>query len=249
MADEARTSLSLAGGALEAGRPHIWLIDVTQPAFEALADRGLCSDADRRRADALRDASAQRRLLARRASLRIILGRYLDRDPSRIRVVVAPGGKPVVLPEREDASGGPIAFSVGHSGDLYCIAVAADRSVGVDVERLRTVSRAHSIASRWFGSDEARPLLELTGEELDLAFMQLWTGKEALAKRHGAGLRLMHGQSRSDEVHRALDVATERRARRLQAFEPGAGYLGAVATHEAVEGSEIIRPEAEAWTT
>ena len=233
---------------LIAGRPHIWLMDVTRSDFEALADRKLCSTADVARAEALRDAAARRRALARRAALRIILGRYLACEPGAIRLVIAPGGKPVVLPTRGCTARKPLAFSIGHSGDLYCVAVGADTSVGVDVERLRPVSRAGAIASRWFGPVEAASLDGLDGAELDRAFMRLWTCKEALAKRHGAGLRLMQGQSGEAEVRDALDVTRESEAGRLVAFEPAAGYLGAVAGLVPVIETRLLVPEEATWT-
>jgi 4'-phosphopantetheinyl transferase len=232
---------------LQPGSPHLWIIDVTDPAVDALADRGLCSDAERARAEAFRTAEGGRSLLARRAALRIVLARYLGSVPGDVRLVVAPGGKPVALPTANQTNPTALAFSVGHSGALYCIAVGAERSVGCDVERVRTVPRAEAIAARWFGPGEARVLAGLPAADVELAFMELWTAKEALAKRHGAGLRLMQGQREEEDVRSELDVAAERAAGRLRAFEPADGYLGALASTGQIAGVEVVRATSETW--
>lgn len=230
---------TLAPGAL-----HVWVLDVTAPWLDELADSGVASERDRTRAAALTDRAMARALLARRAALRIVLGRYLDRDPASVDVVVAPGGKPVLLPPPDPARGRTLAFSVGHSGDLYGIAVSTSASVGFDVERRRTVARAEAIARRWFGNDEARSLGDLEGDELDVAFMRLWTAKEALAKRHGAGLRLMMTGDGAE-----LDTRAARAEGRLRSFTPRPGYHAAVASTDAVDEIVVVRPEGDSWIT
>jgi len=116
-------------------------------------------------------------------------------------------------------------------------------SVGVDVELLRSVQRARSIATRWFGESEAKRFRELPDEALDDEFMRLWTAKEALAKRHGAGLRLMRGRAGD------LDVEAAQAEGRLWHFAPASGYAGALASTEVIDEVEIIRPEENPWTT
>jgi 4'-phosphopantetheinyl transferase len=219
------------------GTVDVWLVDVDEPAFLARAESDLPTKDDRARASRLTDPEAATRLLARKATLRLILARYAQVEPAALRIVTAPGGKPVLAP-------GP-AFSVAHSGSLYVVAVSGASSVGVDVERLRSVARATAIAERWFGEEEARALAGVPEAELDPAFLRLWTAKEALAKRHGAGLRLMKG--RGEGSGGALDVAAGRRDGRLRAFDPGEGYLGAVASTVPIETVRIL-PAEEPWT-
>lgn len=236
---------------VEAGAPHVWLVDVDSPDFLALGDReglvaeGLLSAADEARAGGILDPEAGRRLRARRVMLRMILGRYVGCRPAEVGIVTAPGGKPVLLPGSPGAS--TFAFSVGHSGDLYSVAVGRCSSLGLDIERIRSVARAEAIANRWFGPREADALSGLEGEELDLAFMELWTDKEALAKRHGAGLRLMHGQSAAEEVHDELDVAREREAGTLVRLRPREGYVGAIAGSRPLDSVDMVAEGDPRW--
>lgn len=219
--------------------PHldVWIVDVTDSTFLALAESDLPGAQDRARAAGLGRAEVARELLARRAALRLILARYTDVDARSIRVVAAPGGKPVLVPSGPP---GP-AFSIAHSATVYAVAVGTVRSVGVDVEVLRPVPRARAIAARWFGEAEARKLDDVTVEKQEEEFMRLWTGKEALAKRHGAGLRLMKGEPGELDVQGALDDGT------LRYFSAADGYAAAVATNEIVTSIEIIRPGSEMW--
>lgn len=230
-----------AAADMDPRRPHVWVLDAKEPWFDALADRAVVPDAVRARADSLNNPSAARWLLARRTALRLVLGGYLARPPAELRIVTAPGGKPVLLPGGSRSCA--LTFSTGHSGDLYCVAVGTMASVGVDVELLRSVQRARSIATRWFGESEAKRFRELPDEALDDEFMRLWTAKEALAKRHGAGLRLMRGRGGD------LDVEAAQAGGRLRRFAPGSGYAGALASTEVIDDVEIIRPEENPWTT
>ena len=229
---------------VELGVPHVWLVHIGEPAFLALGDqtnlveKGLISAEDDERAADFLDASAGIRLRARRVLLRMILARYLACAPAEVGIITAPGGKPVLLPDSPGSA--TYAFSVGHSGEIYAVAVGCCTSLGLDVERLRSVGRANAIAHRWFGRNEAARISSLEGEALDLAFMELWTDKEALAKRHGAGLRLMHGQADAPEVHSELDVERERMAGRLLRIHPGAGYVGAIASSGPLTDVETV---------
>ncbi len=120
-------------------------------------------------------------------------------------------------------------------------------SIGCDIEQLRSVPRARTIASRWFGRAETEALAQVPDDRLEVAFMELWTGKEALAKRHGAGLRLMVGRGDEREAGIELDVRGELEARRLRPFSPAEGYSAAVASNEVVNGIEVIRPGTQDW--
>lgn len=228
------------------GRLHVWLFDVTARWFDALADRDVMSVEDRERAASLALPGAARALLSRRSALRLLLADYMQGERGEVKLVTAPGGKPVLLPDIVSGGTGDrtIAFSVGHSGDTYGIALAISRSVGFDIERRRSVPSAGAIARRWFTRAESDRLNGLEGDERDQAFMRLWTGKEALAKRHGAGLRLM---MRGHEAE--LDTTSAQESGRLLTFAHGSEYTVAVASSSPIEGIVLVCPEEDPWTT
>ena len=77
---------------------------------------------------------------ARRA-LRELLGAYLDAPPEAIALVAGPLGKP----ELADAA---LRFNLSHSAGLALVAVARDRAVGVDVERIDSRREVLALAGR-----------------------------------------------------------------------------------------------------
>ena len=64
------------------------------------------------------------------APLETVLARYTGVDPGSLILELTPQGKPV-LP------GSRLRFNLAHSGEVALVAVARDRDVGVDVERVR----------------------------------------------------------------------------------------------------------------
>lgn len=222
----------------EDGVVDVWILDLTAPWCDGLADRGITSDAERKRADRMATDKLRRRLLARRSAMRYVLAHYLGRDAAEVEVVTAPGGKPVLVP----TEGVTFPFSVGHSGDLYGIAVGASTSIGFDIERRRTVPRADGIATRWFDASEARALEGLEGQELEREFMRIWTAKEALAKRHGAGLRLMMRGEMEE-----LDTGAAASGGRLRWLSPREDYHVAVASADPIRTVRLVMPEDDEW--
>ncbi|MFI5690389.1 4'-phosphopantetheinyl transferase family protein [Kribbella sp. NPDC051586] len=95
--------------------------------------------------------------------------------------------KPVL---HHDETGRPhvpgLAVSISHSHHLVVVAASDDGPVGVDLEEVypRDVQR---LAQRRFSSEE----LAWTKQQPDglVAFLELWTAKEAVGKARGLGLR------------------------------------------------------------
>jgi 4'-phosphopantetheinyl transferase len=199
---------ALAAPPLLPGEIHVWRLGLDG----APDDEALLSEAERARAARFRFADHRDRYVAAHAGLRRVLAAYLDVPPASLAFAAGDGGKPA-LP-------GTLRFNLSHSDACALVAVAREREVGVDVERLRAVPEALSIARRYFSDSEAASLLGCEGEARDRAFFTLWTRKEALLKLRGLGLSAL------DRAHVGPDVSVE-------SFEVGPGFLGAVAADAA----------------
>lgn len=82
---------------------------------------------------------------------------------------------------------GDPAISFAHSDRLAVCALSHKRRIGVDIEPLdRRIARAEDIAARYFSKGERALLADAT--DRDLAFLRIWTQKEALGKALGTGL-------------------------------------------------------------
>ncbi|MEV6800295.1 4'-phosphopantetheinyl transferase superfamily protein [Micromonospora rifamycinica] len=78
--------------------------------------------------------------------------------------------------------------SVSHTRGLVAVAVSRLGPVGVDVEAVRQLP-ALALSRRWFAPEDTDWLRGQPVERLGVGFLSLWTGKEAVAKLYGTGLR------------------------------------------------------------
>jgi 4'-phosphopantetheinyl transferase len=151
-----------------------------------------------------------------RGVLRSILGRYLNRAPESLSFCYGSHGKPSLARESKGAS---IRFNLSHSHDLALYAIARERELGIDLERVRCDLAVLEIAERFFSREEAARLSALPGESRHQEFFRCWTGKEAYVKARGEGLSLPLDQRDPDEVSRWS----------FRELIPAAGYLAALA--------------------
>lgn len=165
---------------------HVWRIALAAD-DQTVAQLSDCLDhAEQSRAAAFHFPRDRRRFIVSHAATRRILAGYLEVQAADLGFTLAPGGKPRLAPPFE-ASG--LHFNLSHAHELALLAVAHGRSVGVDIEYLRPLPDALSLAETFFAPAETarlRPLLGAPpGERL---FFTCWTRKEAFIKATGDGL-------------------------------------------------------------
>ena len=145
------------------------------------------------------------RYLAAHVALRMILARYTD---TRLDFALREKGKPY-LPMAPE-----VRFNLSHSNELALVAVALDREVGVDIEKLRPLPEFAAIAERFFPPDADKP-------ERESDFFRCWTRVEAVLKARGVGLYSSSADPQGEWAVQEIDV--------------GEDFAGAVAA----EGSTI----------
>jgi len=125
--------------------------------------------------------------------------------------------------------GDALHFNVSHSGGALALAVSRSQPLGIDLEHQRRPRRVVELAQRFFAPHEAEALERLPDAERQLAFLRLWTCKEALLKAEGSGL--------AGGLHRAVfdldehgEIGAPRdRSWQIVPFQPTAGFYGALA--------------------
>ncbi|MFZ4070024.1 MAG: 4'-phosphopantetheinyl transferase family protein [Caulobacterales bacterium] len=157
----------------------VWIIDLSEAAFEAAA-RGVLDGGEHARADRFVEAPHRRRFVLARAAIRLLLGARLNLPAAAVRLQKTAHGKPVLDPADK------IGFNLSHSGDTAVFAVGPPVMLGVDIEALAPMPEG--VAQRFFAPAETAALLALAGAARDEAFTRLWTRKEAVLKAIGAGL-------------------------------------------------------------
>ncbi len=217
---------------------HVWraALNTKESRIQSLR-RTLTAD-ERARAERFHFQKDRDQFTVARGVLRVILGRYLDVDPSRLRFSYSPYGKPSL--ERE-SGGGDLCFNLSHAGEMALYAVTRGREIGIDVEPIRTDFANEQIAERFFSPREVAALRALSGNMQPQAFFNCWTRKEAYIKARGEGLSLPLDQFDVSlvpgETAALLNTSGDPQEVfrwSLREVAPAAGYVAAVA----VEGDD-----------
>lgn len=217
---------------LKKNEVHVWRVslDIQSGDFEHL--QRFLVDEELERANRFYFEKERRRWVAARALLRILLGRYLDVDPDKLRFLTNGYGKPLLI---YPSSGARLHFNLSHSRELALYAFAYDRQIGIDVEYMRADVDYSELATYHFSAHERAVLSALPETLQKEAFFLCWSRKEAYIKARGKGLSipldqfdvsLVPGEPAALLDSREEPGANERWV--LHALTPGIGYAGAL---------------------
>jgi 4'-phosphopantetheinyl transferase len=176
---------------------HIWQCQWRAVPLAKVAElyNTLLSDQEKQRADAFRFVQDKHRYVVMYATLRYLLGQYVNQAPQQLTFVRNPRHKPHL------AQHPTWQFSLSYSTDSIAIAIAQHQAIGIDIES----KDAHkldwqSISQHYFSPTEQALLQQQTQANL---FLLWWTRKEALLKATGAGLSEdMQYLQVNDGIHR-----------------------------------------------
>ena len=172
------------------------------------------------------------RFVAGRSFLRRLLAGYLDTEAGDVRFRYALHGKPALA----DADAA-LRFNLAHADAIaVCAVVSGCAAVGVDVERVRPMAEVDTVARTTFSPRELAHFHALPASARLQAFYEAWTRKEAFLKTLGCGLSrrldsfdVAFGPGEPARLLRSVADPSETGRFTLHAFEPQAGYVGAVA--------------------
>jgi len=169
---------------LPPGEVHVWKVPLASTSAGVLPLHDLLSPPELARAGRFSFERDQARFISCRASLRLILSRYLGVPPGIILFRTEPYGKPVL------AHIADWQFNVSHSRDLAAIAISRRDFVGIDIELIDPGFPRDDVAPDTLAPDELASLLSLPQDQQPARFFQYWTLKEALLKAVGSGFSL-----------------------------------------------------------
>jgi 4'-phosphopantetheinyl transferase len=203
-----------------AGEVHVWLIDLGRnPEGGATA----LATAELARADSYLSPEDGARFAAGRAWLRVILGRYLDVEPSLLEFERSPGGRPGLAGQLA----GLIHFSLSHSAGRGLVAVAAS-PVGADIEAVRARMGLADLVRSRFGAAEARCIAGGCGGSPLRGFYRHWTAKEAYLKATGCGLAGLRTTEVTCGAHPAIHSGGREASWALSLLDQVPGWAAAV---------------------
>jgi len=170
---------------IAANEVHIWSFSLDQPAQRS-SYATLLSPDETARAARFYFAHDQQRYTVGRATLRLILSQFSKLPPAQICFTYNTYGKPALSAE-QNAIG--LEFNLSHSAGHALCAVTCRRSVGIDLEEMRTLDYLQ-MAATVFSPYEQTVLRNLPATQHPSAFYNGWTRKEAYIKAHGQGLSM-----------------------------------------------------------
>jgi 4'-phosphopantetheinyl transferase len=212
-----------------ANKVHVWRASLDRPAVDYAM---LLSSDEQVRADRFRFEQERRRFIVGRGTLRIILGRYLNSPPEKIKFAYRANGKPALSDELLPPE---LRFNLSHSEDVALLAVVQNREVGIDLETLRPKVDVVKLANQFFSPVERAELEALPSDKQLASFFSGWTRKEAYLKARGEGMTYPLDQFSvsmdCDKPARLLDVKDDPRELTRWSFHtlaPAPGYTGAL---------------------
>lgn len=163
---------------------HVWLEKLLKPVDVVEKLEKILSDDERERSGKfIRRQDAESFIIAR-GTLRIILGKYLNVDPSSICFDYGPFGKPC-LPEKSNIS--EISFSLSHSAGYGLYIITRQKAVGIDIEYSKPLMDLKIITDKIFSKNEKDAFNKLSDIQKQDIFFYIWTRKEAYIKANGFG--------------------------------------------------------------
>jgi 4'-phosphopantetheinyl transferase len=230
------------GLVLPAGEIQLWSVAL-DPAPEVVERLGAClADEEWERARRFRFDQHRRQFVVGRGALRWLLAAYLGIAPEAVRFTYGPRGKPFLAPPQNGTGAAELFFNLSNSHELALVGFLRGLEIGVDVEHQKPMADLVQISERFFSLSERQALLGLAEELRPQGFFNCWTRKEAYLKAVGEGLAAALDSFdvtlRPGEAPRMLTLRGDAaRAARwtFAAFDPAAGYVGAIA----VEAGEM----------
>lgn len=209
---------------------HVWGIVLEITDTELPCAVSFLSHDERARAERLISEGHRRQSIAAHAMLRMVLSLYCGGSPNQLVIQRTSDGKPALSHYPS------IRFNLTHSHGRALIAVAKDREVGVDLERVRRDVDVVRLAKRFLSEKDQAFIEQGEPAQRHERFLKAWVAREAVFKADGKGMTfplnrdsvelsgdgtegcLVLGDAESDESRRPI---------RLLSLDPG--WIGAVA--------------------
>lgn len=188
------------------GAVHVWFATLDQLRTRAVYWAELLDPVEQERAKRFRFDADRERFILGHGLLRHLLGAYLQRDGSLVRLARGPFGKPYL--ERKE-----LRFSFSDTKDAILVAFAHANEIGADVETMhRSVDHA-AVSQHYFTPTEVATIDQAgrdgLAEDGKRRFLEFWTRKEAVLKASGVGIMDDLKALRVDAPHNTMMITHE----------------------------------------
>lgn len=162
------------------GQTDVWRIEINANVKQLIQFTSIIENREFIIANQYLKASDKNRYLLSRVALRLLLSKYLLKNPELLSFGNDLDNKPFLL----NTNGDEIKFNISYAKDYILISVSLTE-VGVDTEYIDPIFDFDDILTDFFAVDEKNYIEETNSKE---RFFTSWTKKEALAKAIGIGI-------------------------------------------------------------
>ncbi len=154
---------------------------------ELVAKYAQClAEDEQHRAARFRFEADRRKFVVARGAMRHLLSERLGCRAIALTFDYGKHGKPKTTVS--STKGRNFHFNLSHSGEMALCALGGDRTVGIDIEKVRPIQRLESIMERCLVETEKAKVISQPVDQQAHDFLQYWTCKEAYLKAIGVGL-------------------------------------------------------------
>ena len=213
---------------LKATRVDIWQYSL-RTEFEGA--HSLLSEDELARAKRYHFARHQRRFTVARATLRLILARYVNAEPSELVFTYNQYGKPELLNATN------IQFNLSHSGEHAILAIGKKYTLGIDIEFF-SERPYEGIGKQLFSPREILALSQISPSLKPLIFFHIWAQKEAFIKACGLGLSYPTQQFDVPifpQTNQQIEDNVHKKTWHMTSFMPEVACCAALCHHPLVE--------------
>lgn len=205
-------SWPLANVALSSDEVHVWATGLEQTGEQIEHLTATLSPDEQARAARFHFKRDRDHFVCARGFMRKILSYYTGKPAEHIAFAYGKNGKPALA----ESDGAKLNFNLSHSAGLAICAIAKDRDLGIDLEKIVPCADLDDVATRCFPPEEQRMLQILQPPERETTFFRFWTRKEAELKCSGEGI--------SSVLARQIPFDGS-----IVEMEPASGYLASLA--------------------
>lgn len=170
------------------GSIHMWLVRYASldRYFPLLST--LVSPEEKRKAADYKKSDDTRRYIMRHGIVRVILGKYIQKDPEKLPIITKESGKPDLL---LDGRYSDVRFSLSHTDAMVCLGITRTYEIGLDIVNTNSCIPFQEIENYLFAPGERRWIEQTLPEQRPLPFFRIWSLKEALLKATGSNATMM----------------------------------------------------------
>lgn len=191
---------------------HVWGFSLDIDGAELTHATHYLSGEEQERVNRLVSGRHRQQFIAAHAALRVVLSRYCAQRPQELVIQKTSSGKPF-LPDRPF-----LRFNLTHSHGRALIAIARDREVGIDLEKIRREVAVESLAKRFLSTHDQVFIECAEPSQRHERFLQVWVAREAVFKAEGKGITF--------PLHRDhVELSSDGKEGRLVRGEGGSGGI------------------------